>query len=197
MLLRPNMPYHHERTCLALSYVEMAKRAARLGPVRPGEAQSILGSARRTRLENRAGSISCSSLARSGSKRVWPARLAQKSGTEKRAKRASKHVLVQKAGLEVNGSCRASPQCLVSCPGPHRTGSCRARRASCRARGPRAFWPSIVIWMCLVVWPSARPDQFQTGTSCLVAWLSSGAWLRQATPDSVVWPDRNADHMLR
>jgi hypothetical protein len=56
--------------------------------------------------------------------------------------------------LEVNGSCRASPPCLVSCPSPTRLfvpgrpGPCRARtgpkqQASCRARGPRAYWTSI------------------------------------------------------
>jgi hypothetical protein len=63
-------------------------------------------------------------------------------------------------GLDVNGPCRASPPCLVSCPsparlfvlgrpGPHRTGPCRARtgpkqRASCWAQGPRAYWTSIL-----------------------------------------------------
>jgi hypothetical protein len=44
-------------------------------------------------------------------------------------------------------------------PDPHRTGSCRARigpkqRASCRARGPRVYLPSI-IWLdqiCIWEW---------------------------------------------
>jgi hypothetical protein len=69
--------------------------------------------------------------------------------------------------------------------------------ASMHALPPWTDMLGAVIWMCLVVWTSVRSDPFQTGTSCLVAWLSSRAWLRQATLDSVVWPDRNADHMLR
>jgi hypothetical protein len=57
--------------------------------------RSVLGPVRQARLENRvgpskhAGSISCSSPARSG-----PARLARKKRAEKRAMRAGKHVLV-------------------------------------------------------------------------------------------------------
>jgi hypothetical protein len=39
------------------------------------------------------------SPARSGSKRVGPARLARKKRSEKRVKRIGKHVLVQKSGL--------------------------------------------------------------------------------------------------
>jgi hypothetical protein len=63
----------------------MAKRAAR----------SVLGPARQTRLENRAGpskhasSISCPSPARS-----VPKRAARKKRAEKRTMRAGKHVLV-------------------------------------------------------------------------------------------------------
>jgi hypothetical protein len=72
----------------------MVKRAAR----------PVLGPSRQARLENRAvpskhaGSISCSSPARSGPK---PEKVGRKAGL---------------TGLEVNGSCRASPPCLVSCP---------------------------------------------------------------------------------
>jgi hypothetical protein len=57
-------------------WVEMSKWAAR----------PVLGPARQARLENRvgpsrhAGSISCPSPARSGSKRAGPARLARKNG---------------------------------------------------------------------------------------------------------------------
>jgi hypothetical protein len=79
-------------------------------PAQLGEARSVLGPARQTRLENRAGLskpaglISCPS----------PAHLARKKWDKKRT---GKHVLVQKkAGLEVNGPCGASPPCLVSCP---------------------------------------------------------------------------------
>jgi hypothetical protein len=84
----------------------MAKRAAR-----PGEARPILGSARQTWLGNRAGSskpvglILCPSPARSGPKRAGPARLVRK----KQAKRAEKHVLVQKSGLNVLRGKRAVP----------------------------------------------------------------------------------------
>jgi hypothetical protein len=48
-----------------------------------------------------------------------PIRLARKKRAKKRAKRTGKHILVQKTdltGLGVNGSCRASLSCLVSCP---------------------------------------------------------------------------------
>jgi hypothetical protein len=92
--------------------VEMAKRAARPGP---GEARTVLGPACQAHLENRVrpskpvGLIFCPSSARSGPKQAGPAHLARKKRAEKRAKRAGKHVLVQKTGLEVNGSCRASP----------------------------------------------------------------------------------------
>jgi hypothetical protein len=79
----------------------VSKRRHRAGPAKP------------------AGLILCPSPTCSGPKRAGPARLARK----KRAKWAEKHVLVQKAGLtclEVNGPCRASPPCLVSCPSPAR-----------------------------------------------------------------------------
>jgi hypothetical protein len=61
-------------------------RPARAGP---GEARPVLGPVRQARLEKRvvlsrhAGSISCSSPARSGPKRVGPARLARKNGPKK------------------------------------------------------------------------------------------------------------------
>jgi hypothetical protein len=76
-------------TCEDLT-LEMAKRAARPGPAR----------ARWSPARNRAGPavpaglIFCPSPARSGPKRVGPARLARKKRAKKRAKRASKHVLV-------------------------------------------------------------------------------------------------------
>jgi hypothetical protein len=79
----------------------MAKRAARPGP----------GPVHQARLGNWAGSskptglIPCPSSARSGPKRAGPARLARK----KRAKRAEKHVLVQKSGLNVLRGKRAVP----------------------------------------------------------------------------------------
>jgi hypothetical protein len=102
----------------------MAKRIAR----------SVLGPARQARLENRTGpskptgSFSCSSLAGSGPKRADP--FSTKKRAEKRAKRADKHVLVQKTGLEVNGSCQASPPYIVSCPSLARLFlSCRSRPA--------------------------------------------------------------------
>jgi hypothetical protein len=65
---------------------------------RPDEAQPVLAPARQARLENRVGSskptgsISYPSPARSGP-------LAEKKWADKRAKRAGKHVLVQKSGL--------------------------------------------------------------------------------------------------
>jgi hypothetical protein len=102
----------------------MAKRAARPGP---GEARPVLGPARQARLGNRAGpskpagSIHCPSPARSGPKRAGP--FSTKKADRKQAKRVEKGVLVQKTGstcLEVNGPCRASPPCLVSCPSPAR-----------------------------------------------------------------------------
>jgi hypothetical protein len=58
-------------------------------------------------------------------------------------------------GLELNGPCRASPPCLISCPSParlfvpDRPGPAYNRavpgsdRASCRAHEPRAYWTSI------------------------------------------------------
>jgi hypothetical protein len=74
----------------------------------PGEARPVLGPARQARLGNRAGPskptglILCPSPARSGPKRAGPARLARK-------KRAKKHVLVQKSGLNVFRGKRAVP----------------------------------------------------------------------------------------
>jgi hypothetical protein len=82
--------------------LEMAKQAAR-----PGPARARWSPARQTRLGNRAGpsklagSIPCPSPARSGPKQAGPARLTWKKRAEKRAKRAEKHVLVQKSVLNV------------------------------------------------------------------------------------------------
>jgi hypothetical protein len=75
--------------------LEMSKWVAR-----PGPARARWSPARQARIENRAGSsrhagsIFCPSPARSGPKRVGPARLAWKKRAEKRAMRAGKHVLV-------------------------------------------------------------------------------------------------------
>jgi hypothetical protein len=61
--------------------------------------------AREARLENRVGpskhacSFFCPGPARIGHKRARPAHLARKKRAEKRVKRAGKHVLVQKSGL--------------------------------------------------------------------------------------------------
>jgi hypothetical protein len=93
------------------------------GPVRPGpgEARPVLGPARQARLKNRAGpvkhagSIPCPSPARNGSTK----KAGRKAGYAGRKARFS----VKKAGLtglELNGPCRASPPCLISCPSPAR-----------------------------------------------------------------------------
>jgi hypothetical protein len=71
-----------------------------------------------------------------------------KSGP-KRAKWADKHDLVQKrgfTGLDVNGSCRASPPCLVFCLGPYKSRPVRARipgQKTCFEPGFRALCTSI------------------------------------------------------
>jgi hypothetical protein len=88
----------------------MAKQVAR-----PSPARAILAPAHQARLENRArpfkptGSVICPSPARSGPKRAGPTRLVQKKRAEKRAKRAGKHVLVQKSVLNGLRGKRAVP----------------------------------------------------------------------------------------
>jgi hypothetical protein len=115
----------------------MAKRVAR-----PGPAWDILGPAHQARLKNRArpskltGSIYCPSPARNGPKRAGPTRLAQKKRAEKRAKRASKHVSVQKSGLNGLRGKRVVPS-FPSEPGPLiRAGPALVRIEPGRA-GPR------------------------------------------------------------
>jgi hypothetical protein len=93
----------HDKRCRDLWAMSRDGQTGR--PVRPGsgEARPVLGPARQARLENRAGSskpagsISCPSSGRSGPKRAGrPNPFNMKKADPKRAKRAEKHVLVQK-----------------------------------------------------------------------------------------------------
>jgi hypothetical protein len=119
--------FMEHRTKNTSAGLEMSKRAARPGP---GEARPVLGPARQARLKIRAGpakhagSISCPSPARNGPKRAGPARLArEKTGRKAGYAGRKTRFSVKKAGLtglELNGPCRASPPCLISCPSPAR-----------------------------------------------------------------------------
>jgi hypothetical protein len=111
------------RTTLSL---QMSKRVARSGLTRARWSPARFGPARQARLKNRAGptkhagSIFCPSPTRNGPAGPFSTKKAgRKVGYAGRKTRFS----VKKTGLtglELNGPCRASPPCLISCPSPAR-----------------------------------------------------------------------------